>query len=48
MLVLGFSVGDVVIGACFCDFVGEVTWPQAQRGIFWFKFCWNLGHHLSL
>jgi len=46
---LGFSVGDVIMGACLRDFMTEVTWPYAptQRAIFLGSnfFFWNLGYH---
>jgi len=39
ILGLGFSVGDVIMGACLCHFMTEVTWPwvSIQQAIFWLK-----------
>jgi len=36
---LGFAVGYVVMGACLCDFMADITWPwvPTQQAFFWLK-----------
>jgi len=46
---LGFSMGDVLMGACFHAVLAEVTWPCTP--IQWTIFglmVWNLGYQPSL